>query len=179
MKIRLCIVAGLLALAGAATGATTSTALPLASGSHTVVGDATRSAGGLVQKVSGCHRDAQNHMVFAWGYQAWHRHSKNCTPKPANPPVYNPVQPGYPGYNPYPVQPGYPGYNPYPPQPGYPGYNPNPGYCHYDWQNHFHPGWSGGWHKHVGPNCQPVQGRQWRGGSKKGCVNILGVWICS
>ena len=31
-------------------------------------------------KVSGCHANRRFHMVYKWGYKAWHRHRPNCRP---------------------------------------------------------------------------------------------------
>lgn len=153
MKIVRCLVAGAFALAGLLAYASASPATPLAlAGAGNATGLA-QAGDGLVQKVHGCHRSAQNHMVYQWGYPGWHRHGYNCHPVPANPPGYAP-----------------PGYGP----PGFVG----PTYCHHNWQNHYHPGFGGGWHKHVGPHCKPIRGRHWRGGPKAGCINIGGIWIC-
>lgn len=158
MKLSRCLAAGALALAGLLTHDSVATASPFSLAGPGNATGFTRSGNGLVQKVSGCHKYAQNHMVYLWGYPAWHSHGYNCQPQPANPPGY------YPGYP-------YPGYG----QP--PGFV-NPGYCHGNWQNHYHPGFGGGWHRHSSKNCQPRRGRQWRGGPKTGCINIGGIWIC-
>lgn len=36
-------------------------------------------------KVYGCHANKQRHMVYKWGYEAWHRHASNCRPLHARP----------------------------------------------------------------------------------------------
>lgn len=158
MRLIGCAAAGALILAGLFV----SSPAVNAGAAATVLGGinaATGNGDGLVQKVSGCHRHPEYHHVYLWGYPAWHRHGGNCAPIPASPPVYAP-----------PAYPPYPGY-------GAPGFGA-PAYCHGNWQNHFHPGFGYGWHRHAGPNCKPVRGRRWRSGPKTGCVNIAGIWIC-
>lgn len=34
-----------------------------------------------IVKVYGCHKNKKFHMVYKWGYKAWHRHGYNCHPK--------------------------------------------------------------------------------------------------
>lgn len=155
MKLSGCLAAGAIALAGLVTLAPVTTASPLSLAGPGNAKGLAQAGDGLVQKIYGCHKFAQSHMVYQWGYPAWHRHGYNCQPLPANPPGYG-VPPGY----------GSP--------PGFVG----PTYCHYNWLNHYHPGFGGGWHKHVGPNCRPVRGRRWQGGPKTGCINLGGIWIC-
>lgn len=160
MKFFSCIAAGAIAAAAVFSIPGTANTAPMTLDAFTIgKSDAAKARGGLVQKVYGCHKYPQNHMVYLWGYQAWHSHGYNCTPQAAPPPGYYPPKPP-PGYYPQPVLPG-------------PGYA-----CHQNWQNHFHPGFGYGWHRHSRKNCAPRRGRQWRGGSKKGCVNIAGIWIC-
>lgn len=155
MKLSRCLAAGAFALAGLMAYMPATTASPFSlAGPGNATGLA-QAGNGLVQKAYGCHKYPQNHMVYLWGYPAWHRHGYKCQPAPANPPGYAP-----PGYGPY------------------PGYGGGGYYCHRGWQNHFHPGWGGGWHRHSRKSCQPRRGRRWKGGSKKGCFNIGGVWIC-
>ena len=137
------------ALAGLAMFAGSVGATPLSNPGSSVKGGISQFRSGLVHKVYGCHPNKQHHMVYLWGYPAWHRHKQGCGPVPANPPGYAPG-PSFGG-----------------------GY-----YCHRNWQSHFHPGWGGGWHRHSKYKCRPVRGRRWKGGSRRGCVKIGNIWIC-
>ena len=148
------ISAGTFALASAAMFAMPANATPLSIAGSENIAKLPQSESSLVHKVSGCHPNLANHMVYKWGYQALHRHGQGCTPIPAYPvPAYPPS---------------------YVPGPNYGGGN----YCHRNWKNHYHTSLGGGWHNHVGPNCNPHKGRRWKGGSKQNCLNLGGIWIC-
>lgn len=70
-----------LMLAGLATGlAAPAAAMPLSTLGASGKAQISKQGDSLATKVAGCHQSGQYHMVFRWGYPAWHRHRPNCRP---------------------------------------------------------------------------------------------------
>ena len=54
-------------------------AMPL-SPFHSINDAVNESATSHLIPVFGCHSNRRFHMVYKWGYRAWHRHRPNCQP---------------------------------------------------------------------------------------------------
>lgn len=86
MRLTHCITLGAFFLAGLLAHSFTANAFPISSTAYGSGLENDAPSRSLVHKVSGCHRDREYHMVYLWGYPAWHRHRSNCAPVAANPP---------------------------------------------------------------------------------------------
>ncbi len=86
MQLSKCVAVGAFVLAGLLSQLSTAKATPVSSAANSSGLAINSSTSGLLHKASGCHRSRQYHMVFLWGYPAWHRHRAGCAPIAAYPP---------------------------------------------------------------------------------------------